>query len=206
MITSMSRVYHDGHRSLQDRFDTRKLADRIEERLVREVIDGSDKAFIEKMSMFFLATSDEQGRPQCSYKGGAPGFVRVVDERTIAFPSYDGNGMYLSTGNVLRNPNVGLLFIDFEEQKRLRLNGVASIGERDDLLSSYPEAQFIVRVRVAEVFPNCPRYIHRMQFVERSRFVPEQGCETPVPNWKRSAWACDVLAANDPARKTEPKG
>lgn len=201
----MSRVYHDGHRALQDRFDTRKLADRIEERLVRDVIDDGDKAFIEKMSMFFLATADEQGRPQCSYKAGAPGFVRVVDERTLAFPSYDGNGMYLSIGNVLQNPHVGLLFIDFEGQKRLRFNGVASIDEHDDLLSCYAEAQLIVRVRATEVFPNCPRYIHRMQFVEPSRFVPTEGCETPVPDWKRRAWARDVLAGSDPARKAEPK-
>ena len=201
----MSRVYHEGHRSLQDRFDTRKLADRIEERLVRDVIDESDKSFIEKMCMFFLATSDEQGKPQCSYKGGAPGFVRVVNERTIAFPSYDGNGMYLSTGNVLHNPNVGLLFIDFEGQKRLRLNGEASIDEQDTLLSTYTEAQFVVRVRVTEVFPNCPRYIHRMHFVERSCFVPERGCDTPVPDWKRRPWARDVLARDDPARQEEPK-
>jgi uncharacterized protein len=201
----MSRVYHEGHRSLQDRYDTRKLADRIEERLVKDVIADGDKAFIEKLPMFFLATCDEQGRPQCSYKGGAPGFVRVVDERTIAFPSYDGNGMYLSSGNVLKNANVGLLFIDFEGQKRLRLNGVASIDEQDALLSSYPEAQFIVRVRVEHVFPNCTRYIHRMQFVESSRFVPTQGCDTPVPDWKRRAWSRDVLAKDDPARKAEPK-
>jgi predicted pyridoxine 5'-phosphate oxidase superfamily flavin-nucleotide-binding protein len=205
MLGTMPRVYHEGNRSLQDRFDTRRLADRIEERLVRDVIDENDKAFIERMAMFFLATADEQGRPQCSYKGGAPGFVRVVDERTVAFPSYDGNGMYLSAGNVLHNPHVGLLFIDFENQKRLRLNGVAAIDERDALLASYPEAQFIVRVRASEVFPNCPRYIHRMQFVERSRFVPESGCETPVPDWKCRPWARDVLATGDPARKSEPK-
>jgi predicted pyridoxine 5'-phosphate oxidase superfamily flavin-nucleotide-binding protein len=200
----MSRLYHDGHRSLQRRYDTGKLADRIEERLVRDVIDDSDRAFIEKLPMFFLATADEMGRPQCSYKGGAPGFVRVVNERTIGFPSYDGNGMYLSAGNVLKNPNVGLLFIDFEGQRRLRLNGVASIDDADDLLPEYPEAQFIVRVRVTEVFPNCPRYIHRMQLVERSRFVPEGGRETPVPDWKCRAWSRDVLAADDPARKAEP--
>lgn len=201
----MSRVYHEGHRSLQDRFDTRKLADRIEERLVRDVIDDGDKSFIERMPMFFLATSDEHGRPQCSYKGGAPGFVRVVDERTIAFPSYDGNGMYLSTGNVLCNPNVGLLFIDFEQQKRLRLNGVASIEVQDPLLATYTEAQFVVRVRATEVFPNCPRYIHRMQLAEQSRFVPKSGCDTPVPDWKCRAWARDVLAVGDPARRAEPK-
>jgi predicted pyridoxine 5'-phosphate oxidase superfamily flavin-nucleotide-binding protein len=192
-------LYHDGQRRLQDRFDTRRLADRIEERIVRETIDEDDRAFIERQDMFFLATADEQGRPNCSYKGGEPGFVRVLDEVTIAFPSYDGNGMYLSAGNVLRNPQVGLLFVSFTEQKRLRLNGVASIEEGDPLLPEYPRAQLVVRVRATEVFPNCPRYIHRMELVERSRFVPRADCEPPVPEWKRREWARDVLPADDPA-------
>jgi uncharacterized protein len=196
----MSETYHDGHRSLQDRFDTRRLADRIDERLVDDVIDADDRAFIESLDMFFLATADEQGRPNCSYKGGEPGFVRVLDEHTVAFPNYDGNGMYLSTGNVLVNPNVGMLFIDFERGRRLRLNGVASVEESDELVEHYPEAQFVVRVRAREVFPNCPRYIHKYRLVERSRFVPRAGCATPVPSWKRSRWAHDVLPAHDPAR------
>ena len=196
----MSETYHDGHRLLQDRFATRRLADRIDERLVDDVIDTDDKAFIESLDMFFLATADEQGYPNCSYKGGEPGFVRVLDEHTVAFPTYDGNGMYLSTGNVLVNPNVEMLFINFERGRRLRLNGVASIDEQDELMESYPEAQFIVRVRAREVFPNCPRYIHKYQLVERSRFVPKAGYSTPVPGWKRSEWARDVLPANDPGR------
>jgi predicted pyridoxine 5'-phosphate oxidase superfamily flavin-nucleotide-binding protein len=149
--------------------------------------------------MVFVATADADGRPNCSYKGGEPGFVRVLDERTIAWPNYDGNGMYLSIGNLLVNPHVGLLFIHFEERRRLRLNGVASISEDDPLLADYPEAQFIVRVHAEQVFPNCPRYIHRMELVERSRFVPEPGVEPPVPGWKRTDWACDVLPAGDPA-------
>ena len=196
----MAEIYHHGHRLLQDRFDTRRLADRIDQRLVSNVIDAEDKVFIEGLDMFFLATADEQGYPNCSYKGGEPGFVRVLDEHTVAFPNYDGNGMYLSTGNVLANPNVGMLFISFERGRRLRLNGVASIEEDDELMESYPEAQFIVRVRAREVFPNCPRYIHKYQLVERSRFVPKAGCSAPVPGWKRSEWARDVLPANDPAR------
>ena len=196
----MSETYHDGHRLLQDRFDTRRLADRIDERLLNDVIDTNDKGFIERLDMFFLATADEQGCPNCSYKGGEPGFVRVLDEHTVAFPNYDGNGMYLSTGNVLVNPNVGMLFISFERGRRLRLNGVARIDEQDELMESYPEAQFIVRVRAREVFPNCPRYIHRYRLVERSRFVPKAGCSTPVPGWKRYEWARDVLPADDPAR------
>jgi uncharacterized protein len=199
----MSSPYHEGSRALQDRFDTRRLADRIEQRFFSDgLIASDDRAFIERMDMFFLATADADGRPQCSYKGGEPGFVRVLDERTVAFPNYDGNGMYLSMGNLAVNPHVGMLFIDFTAQRpsRLRLNGIGSIDERDPLIDAYPEAQFVVRVRATEVFPNCPRYIHRMALVERSRFVPRADRETPVPGWKRSDWACDVLAAGDPAR------
>ena len=192
-------VYHEGSRDYQDRFDTRRLADRIDERLVRDWIDDDDRAFVERCDMLFLATADAAGRPQCSYKGGEPGFVRVVDEHTIAFPNYDGNGMYLSAGNALVNPHVGLLFISFEERKRMRLNGIAEHVGDDPLLAEFPEAQFLWRVRATEVFPNCPRYIHRYELVERSRFVPKAGCETPVPEWKRRDWAHDVLAADDPA-------
>jgi uncharacterized protein len=192
-------VYHDGNRRLQERFDTRRLADRIEERVMRDRIDADDKAFIEARDMFFLATADENGQPQSSYKGGDPGFVRVLDEHTIAFPNYDGNGMYLSMGNALVNPKVGLLFIDFEGRRRLRLNGIASVDENDPLRSEYPEAQFVVRVRATEVFPNCPRYIHQYELVQRSRFVPKNECETPVPRWKHSDWAHDVLPEGDPA-------
>src|SRR6266513_1974018 len=161
----MSDAYHQGSRSLQDRFDTRRLADRIDERfLSRTTIDADDRAFIERMDMFFLATADAEGRPQCSYKGGDPGFVRVLDERTVAFPNYDGNGMYLSMGNLLVNPHVGMLFIDFtsERPSRLRLNGTATIDEDDPLTDAWPGAPFAVRVHAREVFPNCPRYIHRM--------------------------------------------
>jgi predicted pyridoxine 5'-phosphate oxidase superfamily flavin-nucleotide-binding protein len=192
-------LYHDGSRRFQDRFDTRRLADRIEAVTVRDVIDDDDRAFLERCDMLFMATADDDGRPQCSYKGGEPGFVRVLDERTIAFPSYDGNGMYLSLGNLAVNPYVGLLFISFEERKRMRLNGVAAISDDDPLLAEYPEAQSVVRVRATEVFPNCPRYIHEYRLVERSRFVPKAECETPVPKWKQSEWARDVLPAGDPA-------
>ena len=196
----MTGFYHDGNRRLQDAFDTRRLADRLEEVKVRDVIDAGDRAFIESLDMFFLATAYAQGRPTCSYKGGDPGFVRVLDERTLAFPNYDGNGMYLSLGNTLANPEVGLLFVSFERRRRLRLQGTASIDAGDELLASWPEAQFVVRVHAREVFPNCPRYIHRYELVERSRFVPRARQQTPVPDWKRTDWAADVLPEGDPAR------
>jgi predicted pyridoxine 5'-phosphate oxidase superfamily flavin-nucleotide-binding protein len=192
-------VYHARSRELQDRFDTRRIADRLVEKTVRDYMDAGDRAFIEARDMFFLATADAEGRPQCSYKGGDPGFVRVLDERTIAFPNYDGNGMFLSMGNTLVNPHVGLLFVDFEGRKRLRLNGIASVDLDDPLLPEYHEAQFVVRVRATEVFPNCPRYIHEYRLVKRSRFVPKIECETPVPGWKTREWAHDALPVNDPA-------
>lgn len=198
----MSSSYHAGSRALQDRFDTRRLADRLEERfLASPVIDADDRAFIERMDMFFLATADSEGRPQCSYKGGDPGFVRVLDDHTVAFPNYDGNGMYLSIGNVQVNPHVGLLFIDFTAARptRLRLNGIARINESDALIDQYPGAQFIVRVHATQIFPNCPRYIHRMALLERSRFVPRTDEDTPIPEWKRTDWARDVLPHRNPA-------
>ena len=196
----MGSGFHEGSRGLQDRFDTRALADRIDGLLVRDTIDDGDRAFIEVRDMFFLATADAQGRPTCSYKGGEPGFVRVLDPRTLAFPNYDGNGMYFSTGNILVNPSVGMLFIDFVHGHRMRLEGEASIDLDDPLLGGWPEAQFVVRVRATKVYPNCPRYIHRYELVRRSRFVPRDDCPTPVPQWKRSEWAFDSLPEHDPAR------
>ena len=195
----MSVIYHDGSRELQDRFDTRRIADRIEDVLLHDFISEHDAAFIEDVDMFFIATADEEGRPNCSYKGGEPGFVRVVDEKTIAFPNYDGNGMYLSMGNVAETHRVGLLFIDFERQRRMRVDGVAHFTVDERLMERYPEAQFLVRVEATRIYPNCPRYIHKYQLVERSAFVPRPRVQTPIPAWKQASWAADVLPANDPA-------
>lgn len=194
-------MYHQGNRQLQDRYDTRRLADRLEQVKVHDRFTDDDRQFIERLDMFFLATTDEDGNPTCSYKGGDPGFARVVDERTLAFPNYDGNGMFLSMGNITVNPAVGLLFIDFERQRRMRVDGSASIHPDDERLAHYPEAQFMVRVTPRHIYPNCPRYIHRYQLVERSSFVPRRGAPTPVPGWKQTDWASDVLPANDPARR-----
>jgi predicted pyridoxine 5'-phosphate oxidase superfamily flavin-nucleotide-binding protein len=182
---SMRQFYNDGSRQLQDRFDTRRLADRLEQVTLRHAFTDEDRAFVSRAPMFFLATSDAQGRPDCSYKGGVPGFVRVVDAATLAFPSYDGNGQFRSLGNLLVNPHIGMLFIDFENARRMRVNGVASIDAADPLLSDYPGADAIVRVAAAEIFPNCPRYIHKMQIMEISAYAPRPDYEPPVPAWKQ---------------------
>lgn len=197
----MSSLYSPASRTLQDRFDTRRLADRLAEVKVHDRFTADDRAFLEHLDMFFLATVDAHGQPTCSYKGGDPGFVTVVDERTIAFPNYDGNGMYLSMGNVAATHAVGLLFIDFERQRRMRVDGTARLAFDDPLLERYPEAQFVVRVEAQRIYPNCPRYIHKYQLVERSAFVPRAAVPTPIPGWKQSDWAADVLPADDPARR-----
>jgi uncharacterized protein len=197
----MTYDYSAGARELQDRFDTRRLADRLADVKVHDRFTDDDREFIARLDMFFMATVDQSGQPTCSYKGGDPGFVQVIDDRTLVFPNYDGNGMYLSMGNLAATRSVGLLFIDFERQRRLRVEGVASIDFDDPLLSDYAEAQFIVKVVATAIYPNCPRYIHKYQLVERSRFVPHSAANTPIPAWKTSDWARDVLPANDPANR-----
>jgi hypothetical protein len=199
--------YHQGSRRLQERFDTTRLADLGHELYFDAApsISEEDRAFIEAADMVFLATADAQGRPQCSYKGGDPGFVRVLDDQTLAIPNYDGNGFFLSWGNVDVNPHVGLLFIDFcsAPPRRMRLNGRATIELEGDLVDSYYGAQFVVRIHATEVFPNCPRYIHRMARVEQSRFVPRPAEETPIPDWKLEGDLVpfECLSTHDPARE-----
>ncbi|WP_434063950.1 pyridoxamine 5'-phosphate oxidase family protein [Roseateles violae] len=190
-------MYHAGMRQLQDARDTRRLADRLAQVTLRRRFSEEDRAFIARAAMLFVATADAQGGPDCSYKGGLPGFVRVLDESTLAIPDYDGNGMYRSWGNLLVNPRVGLLFPDFERQQRLRVNGVASIRADDELLAQCPGAVFIVRVSAELIFPNCPRYLHKMQLFEHSVHAPRPDYEPPVPAWKGFAEFRDALPARD---------
>jgi predicted pyridoxine 5'-phosphate oxidase superfamily flavin-nucleotide-binding protein len=171
-------------RRLQDARDTRRIADRLAEVTLRTQFTDEDRAFIERCAMFFVATADADGHPDCSYKGGLPGFVRVIDERTLAIPDYDGNGMYRTWGNVLVNPNVGLLFLDFEAPKRIRVNGTAKVDANDPLREQFLGAVFVVRVTAERIFPNCPRYIHKMQLVEHSVYAPRPETTPPVPAWK----------------------
>lgn len=177
--------YTEGHRALQDDFDTRRLADRLIEVTVHDTFTPNDKRFVETAPFFMLATADADGWPDVSYKGGRPGFARILDdERTLAFPSYDGNGMYRSMGNIAANPRVGLLFVDFERSKRLRVKGNATLHRDADLLSRFPGAELVVLVVADKVFFNCPRYVHKMTIEELSVFAPGDGHEPPLPDWK----------------------
>lgn len=188
--------YHEGQRRFQDEFDTRRLADRLAE-AASDRFDDRITAFIESRDMFFIASTGPDGSVDCSYKGGDPGFVRVVDESTLAFPVFDGNGMFRTLGNLSVNPTVGLLFIDFENGNRLRVNGEASVV--DDSAETAARVQRIVHVRALSIFANCRRYIHEYRKVTASPFVPRGDADPPVPDWKRDPWFDRKLAAGDPA-------
>jgi predicted pyridoxine 5'-phosphate oxidase superfamily flavin-nucleotide-binding protein len=182
---TQSLMYHEGNRRLQDQFDSRRISDRLEQKLTRQEFTADDKAFIESLPYFFLASADAAGRPDCSFKGGEPGFVRVTGPSEIAFPDYDGNGMFKSLGNVLVNSSVGVLFIAMHgKPRRLRVNGEARVSRSDHLLSETIGAQLIVRVAVRAIFPNCPRYIPSMQLIEPSTYVPRAGGDVQEPAWK----------------------
>jgi uncharacterized protein len=187
--------YHAGNRRVQDQMDSRRLADRMRHSLA---FSEDDRTFIEQCCVFFLATADAEGQPDVSYKGGLPGFVRVIDESTLAFPDYDGNGQFRSLGNILVNPRVSMIFMDFQGQQRKRVKGTASVHFDDRLLAEFPGAQAIVRVQATEIFSNCPRYIHKMTIVEHSVYAPGPEHTPPEASWKSNEQYRDVL----PQRKS----
>jgi len=190
----MSDLFHKGNREIQNQFDSQKLADRVDELFVHNEISDDARNFIQAQDMFFISTVDDQCRPTVSYKGGDVGLVTVINKKTIAFPDYDGNGMFLTTGNMLVHNDVGLLFINFENPQRLRIHGTATIMHDDPLLSNYVDAKQIIRITVRNVFPNCPRYIHNYKKAGQSKYVPKEGCEAPEPEWKSLDDLKDVVS------------
>ena len=193
----MSKIYGEAHREIQTRYDAKKLADKLEETIVLEELTEPDQGFISSRDMFFLSTVDQNGRPTVSYKGGEPGFIKVINEKTIAFPSYNGNGMFYSMGNIAQSHSVGMLFIDFENPHRLRLQGNAELSYDDPLIKQYHEAELIVQVTVEQIWVNCPRYIHRYKKLTPSHYLPKEGCKTPIAEWKRIDKIQDSLPKRD---------
>jgi uncharacterized protein len=199
----MTVIYHEGNRRFQDQFDSRRIADRLEQVTMRTTFTDEDKIFVESRILFFLATADAEGRPTCNLKGGAPGFVRVVAPNELVFPDYDGNGMFLGIGNISINSNIGLLFIDFEKPRRLRVNGAASVSRNDPLIEHTVGAQLMVRVKARAIFPNCPRYIPKVPVVEPSIYTPREGIDPPEPVWKNFPEFKDAV---HPRQKTHGGG
>jgi predicted pyridoxine 5'-phosphate oxidase superfamily flavin-nucleotide-binding protein len=197
---SLMSMYHQGTRELQTRFGSVALADRLVEMTHRTRFTGGDKEFIESCGFFFLATADANAEPDCSFKGGAPGFVRVVAPDLLVYPDYDGNGMFKSLGNIRANPRLGLLFIAMDEKpKRLRVSGTAALAFDDPLLAQCPGGQVLVRITPTHIFPNCPRYIPRMQLLQPSRYLPQAGCAPVEPAWKDFPEFRDVVPKRKPA-------
>lgn len=193
----MEKFYGEQHRALQEKFDTVNLADAVKANIVSSEIGEEHRGFIESRDMFFLSTIDHRGYPTCSYKGGSPGFLRVLDSKTVAFPSFDGNGMFLSMGNITANSKIGMLLIDFETPHRIRIHGEASIDRNDPLLGEFHGAELVVRVHITDIFINCPRYVHRYKRLDSSRYVPHANVPTPLPQWKRIDGLQAVLPDRD---------
>lgn len=196
-----SIMFHEGNRRLQDQFDSRRISDRLEQ-FARKEFTPDDRAFIESAPYFFLATADAEGRPDCSFKGGMPGFVAVTGPSELAFPDYDGNGMFKSLGNLVANAHVGLLFIAMHgKPRRLRVNGTATMRHDDPLIGQTVGAQLIVRVAARAIFPNCPRYIPAMELTEPSVYAPRAGHDAPEPAWKGFDAFKDAIHPRQPTFK-----
>lgn len=191
-------AYTEEALALQKRFDTEALAAAELQVIVHDALSPADRAFVAGMEMFWLASVDARGSPTVSFKGGAPGFVKMPDDRTLLFPCFDGNGMYFSMGNVAATGQVGLLFMDFATPSRLRVQGTARLTDEAGVVALWPGAQFAVQVEVTALITNCPRYIPRMQRVESSRYVPDPTTgEQPVAGWKRIDAIQSVLPRRD---------
>jgi len=193
--------YTESQKKVQATFESRKLAERVEEAVVTdEIVPELHQPFIESRDFFFLSTVNVHGEPTVSHKGGPVGVVTVVDVKNLAFPSYDGNGMFLSMGNISETGKIGMLFIDFETPNRVRVQATATISTDDPLMAKYPGAQLLVRAKVEKVFLNCARLIHKHNRVSPSPYVPDENGSTPFPTWKRIDVVQDALAPKDIGR------
>ncbi len=198
--------YTPSNRKLQDKHESTKLADAVVHAIVDDELRPEQAGFIGSLDYFFLTTINEKGEPTVSYKGGPVGMVHVVDSRKIIFPNYDGNGMFLSMGNVEATSNVGLLFIDMVRPLRVRVQGVAKLTQNAEYLAKYPGANMIVEIDITSVFFNCARYIHKHERVQTSEYVPDKNGSQPFPSWKRIDGLQAVLPPKDMGRAEQEGG
>ncbi len=189
----MTDFYGEQQRALQDEFQSRPLADRLEKLIVKTTMDADVQSFVSGRDLVTLSTVDEQGFPTVSHKGGDVGFVKIVDDKTLLVPCYDGNGMWLSAGNVQGQSQVGLLFIDLENPHRVRMQGYAQLRRDKSVLDLWPEVALAIEVKIEKLWINCPRYIHRYQRIETSAHVPRTGHVTEPADWKSHEAIGDVV-------------
>ncbi|MEO0975619.1 MAG: pyridoxamine 5'-phosphate oxidase family protein [Pseudomonadota bacterium] len=205
-MSENKEFYTEGARKLQAQNDSVSLADAMVAAIVTDELSYDRAEFIATRDFFFLATVNSDGEPTVSYKGGAPGFVKVVSPKKLAFPNYDGNGMFLSMGNLDETSNVGLLFIDFETPHRLRVQGLAAVSSDPAKLEMFPGANLIVEVEIKSCFVNCARYIHKHVRTEDSQYVPDAAGNQPYPSWKRIDGFQPVLAEKDQGKAEKSGG
>ena len=156
------------------------------------------KELIENSKFFFIASS-WNGYSDCNIKSGDPGFVKIVEKGIVEYPEYDGNSMYRTAGNISKNPNVALLFLNFDgKSRRIRINGHATIHHDNKSLEDHFGAKFVVRIN-CEIYPNCPRYIPNLEKDEPSVYVPRKDKGVPpAPEWKKRDYIKNILPKNDP--------
>lgn len=163
------RPFHRGELAAQHRFNADWNEDKVAHlgRLIGSAISDEQALFIEGLPFFFLATADADGHCDCSYKGTEPGVdgrplpvAWVAAPRRLLFPDYAGNRMFNSLGNILVNPHIGMIFVDFATQTRLRVNGTATILEGDgEWRDRWPAAPRAIEVGITQVYWNCRRRI-----------------------------------------------
>jgi predicted pyridoxine 5'-phosphate oxidase superfamily flavin-nucleotide-binding protein len=190
-------IYDEHHVALQEQFESRDLAVALEFATVQPELNDEAISFIESREFFFLSTVRSDGQPTVSHKGGGPGLVRVLDPSTLVFPSYDGNGMFLSMGNIEATAKIGMLFIDFEKPNRVRVHADATVSADDPLVEEFPGAQLVVRATITESFINCPRYIVKHTRVAPSQYVPDADGNAPFASWKKVAGIQPFLRPDD---------
>jgi len=161
--------FHRGELDAQQRFGDPEIWDQARQtQLLWRGIPQRFHARLETAPFFFLATSDDKGNCDCSFKGGGAGLIKVISQTQIAFPDFDGNGAFMSIGNILLNPHVGLLFIDFTDGARLRINGGATLHETGNILTLFPKAARVILVDIEQVVPNCAKHIPKATFAEQT--------------------------------------
>ena len=171
----------DGEQELQKKFGSQDRATRFYDRQMHDHLTPQMQTFIGRQEMVFLATADARGNCDCSPRFGKKGFVVVLDEKTIAFPEFRGNGVFASLGNMFENPHIGLVFIDFfDSTVGLHVNGNARICEADEVpdtlsfveqtyrrepLSRLDERWVIVQVE--EAYIQCSKHVPRLKKLEK---------------------------------------
>ena len=193
--------FHVGMREFQDFFDGRRTAEAIEKNRKHYEFWDDEKKLIKNSSFFFIASS-WNGYIDCNIKSGDPGFVKIIEKGIIEYPEYDGNSMYRTAGNISKNPNVALLFVNFDgKSRRIRINGQATIHSDNKSLENHFGAKFVVRIS-CEIYPNCPRYIPNLEKNKSSIYTPRKGKGVPpAPEWKERDYIKNILPKNDPHKK-----